>query len=296
MNEVFLDLEIFEKEPKGFSLSAEAVGCYIEIDGKLLLLQYSTEKVHVGKWDVPGGKLEENETPQEGAIRELFEETGIVLDQSSKVQHVLSLYIRGKLDYIYHQFKIQLDQIPPVHLSSEHLNFIWASGQDLKKLPLVERADDVLQFYRTALTNKRGAASVNAYLILRKDDQILFHLRKNTGYCDGMWSLVAGHVEAGESATVAMIREAREEIGLDLSPSQIKAVHVMHRKSDRDNVDIFFDCPSWEGSVSNREPEKCAQLEFCPLDALPSPLIDYITTALKCIANEEPYSEQGWPP
>lgn len=58
-----------------------------------------------------------------------------------------------------------------------------------------------------------------------------------------MWSLVAGHVENGESATAAMIRETYEEIGITLSPDQIKVVHVMHRQTNRLNVDIFSDCP-----------------------------------------------------
>jgi len=55
---------------------------------------------------------------------------------------------------------------------------------------------------------------------------VLFQLRKNTGYCDGMWSLVSGHVEDGECATSGMIREAHEEIGITLSTAQIKVVHV----------------------------------------------------------------------
>lgn len=144
------------------------------------------------------------------------------------------------------------------------------------------------------VSKKRVGSSVNVYLILRQQDQVLFQLRKNTGYCDNMWGLVAGHVEDGESATAAMIREVREEIGVELSACQIQVAHVMHRKTNRFNVDVFFDCRSWDGIIENREPEKCAQLEFFPLEALPSNIIGYNQVALLHIMKGALYSEVGW--
>ena len=141
---------------------------------------------------------------------------------------------------------------------------------------------------------KRSGTHVNSYLLLKKDNKVLLHLRKNTGYCDGMWSLVAGHVEDGESATDGMIREAREEIGIELSPAQLKVVHIMHCKTNRHNIDIFFQCTSWQGTIQNCEPEKCERLEFFSLHALPSNIVEYTAAALTMIAKGEFYSEQGW--
>ena len=74
----------------------------------------------------------------------------------------------------------------------------------------------------------------------------------------------------------------------------IKPVHVMHRKSDRNNVDIFFDCGEWNGSIINNETEKCAACAFYSLETPPSPLIDYIAAALKSIEQGHFYSEYGW--
>ena len=142
------------------------------------------------------------------------------------------------------------------------------------------------------VTTSRVGAQVNAYLILKQQGQILLQLRKNTSYCDGMWSLVAGHVEDGEPATDGIIREAREEIGLSLHPTQIQVIHIMHRKTNRLNVDIFFDCPSWHGEIQNCEPEKCAEMGF--FDALPSNMVGYHVVALKQIAEGRFYSEFGW--
>lgn len=292
MNESDSRIEIFEKKPEGFVPHVQVSGCYLEIDNKLLLLQRAYGNFESGKWGVPAGKLEGDETPLEGAKRELFEETGI---SPKNFQQVNSLYIqKPEVAYVFHLFKVELDQIPEVILSNEHQSYKWATPKEIEELPLMAGANEALQLLRTSFVKKRSFASVNAYLILEQENKILFHLRKNTGYCDGMWGLVAGHVEDGESSSEAMIREAREEIGIELNSSQIRVVHVMHRQTNRLNVDIFFNCTSWLGAIENCEPEKCEKLEFFSLDALPSNIMDYQVTALKAIKKGEFYSEQGW--
>ncbi len=224
-----------------------------------------------------------------------LKETGISLDPSSQIKALGPLYYRKpELDYVFHLFKVQLAQAPNVRLSDEHQSYKWASSKDVEEMPLMAGAMQALHHYRKALLKKRCTAVVNAYLILKEENKVLLSLRQNTGYCDGMWSLVAGHVEEGESATAAMIREAREEIGIEISPSQLKVVHVMHRQSDRLNVDLFFGCSSWQGIIQNREPEKCGGLEFYPIDELPSNMVDYNIAMLKSLRNTEFYSEHGW--
>lgn len=289
-------LEVYAVAPEGFTPQVQVAACYLEIDNHLLLLQRAHGKSEAGKWGVPAGKLEHNETPESAAQRELLEETGISFEASSQIQRLNALYIRKpEIDYVFHLFKVHLDQMPEVHLSDEHQSYQWAALKNIAAVDLVDGAKEALLHYTQAkAVQKRIGASVNAYLVLKQDNKLLLHLRKNTGYCDGMWSLVAGHVEDGESATAAMIREAYEEIGIKLSPVQIKVVHVMHRQTNRLNVDIFFDCTSWEGMIQNCEPEKCEALEFFSLDNLPLNIVDYNATALKAILNGEFYSEQGW--
>ena len=295
MKKTTLDIEIHEKKPEGFTPQVQVAACYLEIDNKLLLLQRAVGKSQPGKWSVPAGKLERDEIPEDAAKRELFEETGISLERPSQIQRVSSLYVHEpEKDYIYHMFRVQLDQTPHVQLSNEHESYKWVTSKELEEMPLMMGAMEAIRCYRASLIKKRSGASVNAYLILKQGNKVLLQLRKNTGYCDGMWSLVAGHVEEGESATAAMIREAREEIGIELSPSQIQVVHIMHRKTNRFNVDILFDCTSWQGRVQNLEIEKCEKLEFFPLSALPSNIVDYNAAALRAILNGQLYSEQGW--
>ena len=141
----------------------------------------------------------------------------------------------------------------------------------------------------------RQRSFVSVYLILRRNNEILYLLRKNTGYRDGYYSLVAGHVDEGEGARAAMIREAKEEAGIVLHPDHLKPVHIMHRLEGRNNVDIFFNCSDWQGVICNKEPEKCAAMQFFPRDAPPPNCIEYIRTALLNVDHGICFSEMGWP-
>lgn len=51
------------------------VGGIIEKNDKILMVQEAKKKCY-GKWNVPAGHLEDGETIFDGAIREIFEETG----------------------------------------------------------------------------------------------------------------------------------------------------------------------------------------------------------------------------
>jgi len=51
----------------------------IDPDGRVLIAQRPEGKAMAGLWEFPGGKIEQGETPEEGLIRELKEELGIVV-------------------------------------------------------------------------------------------------------------------------------------------------------------------------------------------------------------------------
>jgi 8-oxo-dGTP diphosphatase len=65
-------------------------------------------------------------------------------------------------------------------------------------------------------------------LLINPKGEALFGQRQNTGYADGTWQLPSGHLEAGESVAAALIREAREEIGVTIDEQEVKFAHVMH--------------------------------------------------------------------
>jgi ADP-ribose pyrophosphatase YjhB (NUDIX family) len=134
-----------------------------------------------------------------------------------------------------------------------------------------------------------------SYLILRKDDEILLMKRKNTGFKDGMYSLVAGHVDEGENFREAMTREAREEVGIELEKEELDTTTVLHRRSQGAvYVDIFFVAEDWKGEPTNEEPEKCAELKWAKIDELPEDTIDYVKKVIDEMEEGMEYQEIGW--
>jgi ADP-ribose pyrophosphatase YjhB (NUDIX family) len=128
------------------------------------------------------------------------------------------------------------------------------------------------------------------YLVLIEDGRILMARRINTGYGDGMYGLVAGHLEAGEMLTAALIREAREEAGIVLDAAELTLAHTLHRPA-HGRLDFFFTARRWQGSVEIREPDKCDDLSWFPVQQLPETTLPYIRRAIEDIKNGIGFSE-----
>lgn len=145
---------------------------------------------------------------------------------------------------------------------------------------------------------ERNKAIPAVYLFLERDGKFLIARRCNTGYQDGNYQVPAGHVDAGELPSEALIREAKEEIGIGLSPGDVELVHVSYRpKHDNtDNfVDFFFRARKWSGEVQNMEPNKCDDLKWVTLDALPESMTSHVRDAFECMQKNLFYKELGIP-
>lgn len=140
----------------------------------------------------------------------------------------------------------------------------------------------------------RANCLVAVHLFFMREGKLLMLRRFNTGWEDGRYSVVAGHVEAEETVTQAALREAAEEVGVSLAPDQVEVVHVMHRKSEDERIDFFLTVKSWQGAIRNQEPGKCDELQWYPLAALPANTIPYVRYAVECYQRGIRYSEFGW--
>ena len=122
---------------------------------------------------------------------------------------------------------------------------------------------------------------VAVHLFLSNDSgEILMLRRLNTGFKDGEYALVAGHVEDGESLKGAMIREAREETGITLSPDKLEVVGVIPSLFD-DYVYFFLHADSWCGDPENMEPDKCDDMKWFHPGELPTNTVSYIRQAIE---------------
>lgn len=133
------------------------------------------------------------------------------------------------------------------------------------------------------------------YILFWRGEEVLLLQRKNTGFADGMYSLVAGHLDGNEPATQAAIREAKEEAGVTIALEDLEFASVMHRISpDRESVDFFYICRKWQGEITNAEPDKCGELKFYKRSALPENTIPYIREAIQASGTDKKYLENGW--
>jgi 8-oxo-dGTP diphosphatase len=146
-----MEVQVFETKPQKFHAEAEVAGCYIEVEGRILLLQTGGDEVETGKWSIPGGKVEDGESAYLSAIRELYEETGIEVTKE-QLRDLGCLYIRKPyFVFTFHLFQVSLLKRPEVKLSSEHTDFCWADRKDLERLPLMASAKEVLAFIQKRL-------------------------------------------------------------------------------------------------------------------------------------------------
>lgn len=135
---------------------------------------------------------------------------------------------------------------------------------------------------------------VAVHLILEKDNKYLLLRRYNTGYEDGNYSVVAGHVDGNETIISAMKREAREEAGIDIDKTNLKIVEVMHRKADYESIDYFLYCNKFSGNITIMEPNKCNELSFYEFDKFPTNVIPYIKQAISNYRNNIQFVDYGF--
>lgn len=136
------------------------------------------------------------------------------------------------------------------------------------------------------------------YLVLITDNKILLLRRFNTGFEDGKYSMIAGHVEDSESCIQSMVREAKEEADIQIRPEDLKLVHIMHRhksmNESTERIDMFFQATNWQGEIKIMESNKCDDLSWFDLDNLPENTLFYVRRAIKNIERGIYYSEFGF--
>ncbi|GAA3136894.1 8-oxo-dGTP pyrophosphatase MutT (NUDIX family) [Kribbella aluminosa] len=147
--------------------------------------------------------------------------------------------------------------------------------------------------------NQRYRSIVDVYVLMRRPDgQVLLLERANTGYADHQLCPPSGHLEEFESVVDGAIREANEEVGVIIDPSDLQFVHVVHHRAPgcEGRVGLFFLTEKWAGQPWNREPHMCAGLFWIDPTQPPSTTVAYTAAALQQITLGRPFSLDGWTP
>ena len=108
-------------------------------------------------------------------------------------------------------------------------------------------------------------------------------------YLDNQYDLPGGHLESGEDLYDAMIREAKEELGIEIEREDMQMVHIYHH-FEKDMLKFVFKVKIFKNEIQNLEPEKCKELKWVDIENLPVNTISGIRRELEYIKSKKHYS------
>jgi len=138
---------------------------------------------------------------------------------------------------------------------------------------------------------------VAACALVDVDGRVLITRRPEGKTLAGLWEFPGGKVEAGELPEQSLIRELREELGIDVNVACLAPLtFASHSYSDFHLLMPLWICRRWEGVVTAKEnqelawvrPQRLKEYKMPPADEPLIPhLIELLTVpAAKAIGNE----------
>ena len=121
------------------------------------------------------------------------------------------------------------------------------------------------------------------HMIITKDNKVLLQKRKGSKLWPGYYALPAGHIDQGENQYDALTREAKEELGVEITKENVlKSYTVLRRnyfeidgKKLEPYIDYYFEIEDYKGTPKIIEEDKCDELIWGDLSDLPEPFINY---------------------
>ena len=194
-------------------------------DGRMLLLQRPT-----GTWEPPAGRLQPGESFEDGAVRELYEETGIL----APPQRIIATWVgetpsgRRLASVTYAGWADGTE----VRLSEEHLDHRWVTLEEWTSLPSWWSHENIRRIAGPVRTVREppkppprpepredagvvpanlGAGAVLVDLGGAEPRALLLRRRKPPV---GLWENPGGMLEEGEDFEACAVRELYEETGV----------------------------------------------------------------------------------
>lgn len=130
-------------------------------------------------------------------------------------------------------------------------------------------------------------------IITRKNGNCTDILLQKRSNC---WNLaVGGHVERNESLKQAAIREAKEEIGIEICDKDIAFATCSYTKFEKIPYNFFyFTVKHFEGIPSIKEPGKCQELKWFCINDLPESIIGDVKITIDNYLSGNSFVELGW--
>ena len=106
-------------------------------------------------------------------------------------------------------------------------------------------------------------------LMIERDGKVFMVKRKNTGFMDGHYAFVGGHVEHNESLKQAGVREAKEECGIDIKEEDMEFICGIRNGKKDDYFNFFYKVTNFLGEPQNIEKDKCEEIRWIDLKEIP---------------------------
>jgi len=115
---------------------------------------------------------------------------------------------------------------------------------------------------------------VVAAALTDRDGRVLMAQRPADKQHGGLWEFPGGKVEAGEVPKAALVRELREELGIEIDPDALDAVAFSESPGERHVVLMLYRCRSWRGEPQALEAAEIRWVAPGDLAALAMPPAD----------------------
>ena len=116
---------------------------------------------------------------------------------------------------------------------------------------------------------------VSAVALVDPDGRVLLAQRPNGKSMAGLWEFPGGKVEDGEAPETALIRELREELGIETWESCLAPLtFASHAYDDFHLLMPLFACRKWQGTPASREGQNLKWVRPAALRDYPMPPAD----------------------
>ena len=117
--------------------------------------------------------------------------------------------------------------------------------------------------------------TVVAIALLDADNRVLLAQRPEGKHLAGTWEFPGGKLEAGETPEAALIRELKEELGIDIRTSCLAPLAFVSHSYEKFHLLMpLYVCRTWRGKVTAHEGQKLAWVASMRLRDYPMPPAD----------------------
>jgi 8-oxo-dGTP pyrophosphatase MutT (NUDIX family) len=139
---------LYTTKPKNFNARFEVVSCFINSDGKILLLDRQYNKPQGDSWGLPAGKIDRGENKYEALKREVKEETGLDIIYHG-LKYFGQVYVKyPEYNFIYHMFETNLKGDLSIRINNEeHKGYKWVTPQQALQMNLIRDLDKCIEMF-----------------------------------------------------------------------------------------------------------------------------------------------------